>query len=431
MGELLNQYRLRAFTSREKNQVGDLSDNHWSEARTSAVLVIILQSMAKNLTDRELLSHLVSFDTTSDRSPALLFDFACDYLDESSIRITRMDCGGGYENVLFESGPASRDGEGWMLCGHVDAVPAREPDWLSDPFELVERSGRLHARGACDMKGFNAIAMNFLRRRALEGFDRPLCLLLTHSEEVGTIGAGHFARDWPRERRIPQNVIVGEPTSLKPVRGHKGHLSFRLTLTGRPCHTGFPAEGLNAIELAMPILECLRGLREQLADERTSESALFPIVPHPVLNIVRVSGGSAVNVMPASCVLDVGVRLLPGQSSAEFLPRLHQLMDTAGIPRSETRMEGHCHFEVINETPSFSTSADDAFLQEVCSVSGHPEAIGVNYGTDAGRLAPLGCRSVIFGPGDIAQAHRANEWIPIDEFERMPRLLGALIDTTH
>ncbi|MAJ46803.1 MAG: hypothetical protein CBC35_05785 [Planctomycetes bacterium TMED75] len=387
--------------------------------------------MTKNLSDRELLRHLVSYDTTSDRSPASLFDFVCDYLGDSSIRTTRMDCGDGYENVLFESGPPSRNGEGWMLCGHVDTVPAEEPDWLSDPLELVERSGRLHARGACDMKGFNAIAMNFLRLRAHQGFDHPLGLLLTHSEEVGTIGAGHFARDWPRERMLPRNVIVGEPTSLKPVRGHKGHLSFRITLTGRPCHTGFPAEGMNAIELALPMLKCLKGLREQLVDERTAESSLFPLVPHPVLNVVRVAGGSAVNVMPASCVLDVGARLLPGQSSDEFLPRLHRLIAAAGIPCSDSPLEGHYSLEVINETPSFSTAADEAFLQEVCSISGHPEAIGVNYGTDAGRLKPLGCRCVIFGPGDIAQAHRANEWIPIDEFERMPHLLGALIDTKH
>ena len=384
--------------------------------------------MKSSLSDRDLLAELVSFDTTSHRSPVDLFDFCCEYMNGSSIRTTRMDCGDGYENVLFETGPESQAGEGWMLCGHVDTVPALEPDWITHPHELVEREGRLHARGACDMKGFDAIALNFLRDRAAAGFDRPLAVLLTHSEEVGTIGAGHFARDWPRHRRLPERVIVGEPTSLQPVRGHKGHLSLRFTLSGRPCHTGFPAEGVNAIELAVPLLDCLRGLREELSGERTSESSLFPVVPHPVLNIVRVTGGTAVNVMPASCVVDVGVRLLPGQYSEEFLPRLEERIASAGIRRSESLMEGHCHLEVINETPSFSTERDDEFLKHVCSVSGHSEAIGVNYGTDAGRLVGLGCRSVVFGPGDIAQAHRANEWIPLDEFERMPVFLGELID---
>ena len=384
--------------------------------------------MKSSLSDRNLLAELVSFDTTSHRSPVDLFDFCCDYMDSPSIRATRMDCGDGYENVLFETGPESCEGEGWMLCGHVDTVPALEPDWDTHPHELVEREGRLHARGACDMKGFDAIALNFLRNRAVNGFDRPLAVLLTHSEEVGTIGAGHFARDWPRHRMLPQQVIVGEPTSLQPVRGHKGHLSLRFTLSGRPCHTGFPSEGVNAIELAMPLLECLRRLRHELIDERTAESDLFPIVPHPVLNIVKVTGGSAVNVMPASCIVDVGVRLLPGQESDSFLPRLHERMNSAGIAMADSMLEGHCHLEVVNETPSFSTAADDPFLGRVCLVSGHEEAIGVNYGTDAGRLAPLGCRSVVFGPGDIAQAHRANEWIPVEEFERMPALLGALID---
>lgn len=386
--------------------------------------------MKSSLTDRALLAKLVSFDTTSHRSPVELFDFCCEYMALPDVRITRMDCGDGYENVLFESGPEHHEDEGWMLCGHVDTVPALEPEWETHPHELVEKDGRLHARGACDMKGFDAIALNFLRARAMNGFDHPLAVLLTHSEEVGTIGAGHFARDWPRDRPLPRRVIVGEPTSLQPVRGHKGHLSLRFTLSGRPCHTGFPSEGVNAIELAMPLLDCLRELRNDLCDERTPESGLFPVVPHPVLNIVRVAGGTALNVMPASCVVDVGVRLLPGQRSAEFLPRLEERLSSAGIPRSESALEGHCHLEVVNETPSFSTHHEDTFLQQVCAVSGHDEAIGVNYGTDAGRLVELGCRSVVIGPGDIALAHRANEWIPVDEFERMPQLLGELIDGT-
>ena len=134
------------------------------------------------------------------------------------------------------------------------------------------------------------------------------------------------------------------------------------------------------------------------------------------------------NVMPDSCVVDVGVRLLPGQSSSEFLPRLEERLRRAGILRSDHPQEGHCHLEVVNETPSFSIDEDDPFLRRVCSVSGHHQAVGVNYGTDAGRLLALDCRSVVFGPGDIAQAHRANEWIPLDEFQRMPQLLGELID---
>ena len=247
--------------------------------------------MPVHITDRVLLERLVSYDTTSDRSPAELFDFCCDYMDLPSIRITRMKCGDGYENVLFETGPESVGGTGWMLCGHVDTVPALEPDWESDPHELTERAGRLHARGACDMKGFDAIALNFLRSRARDGFDQPLALLLTHSEEVGTIGAGHFVRDWPGSRSLPQQVIVGEPTSLRPVRGHKGHLALRLRVTGRPCHTGFPTQGVNAIELMMPVLDCLRSLREDLISERTEDSHLFPATPHPVLTIVKVAGG--------------------------------------------------------------------------------------------------------------------------------------------
>ena len=387
--------------------------------------------MTKRLSDQELLGRLVAFDTTSHRPPQGLFDFLEEYLAHPALRVERMDCGDGFENMLVECGPPAHDGDGWLLSGHVDTVPAGEPDWETDPWTLVERDGRLYGRGACDMKAFNAIAANLLRDRAEAGFDRPLALLLTHSEEVGTVGAGHFVRDWDAARPLPRRVVVGEPTSLRPVRGHKGHLKLRFAVVGRPCHTGFPAQGVNAIEGTLPLLQCLASLRASLIEERTEDSSLFPEVPHPVLTIAGIDGGSAINVMPERCEVLVGIRLLPGQCSDAILGRLRDALDAAGVRLSERPEEGACTMELLNETPAFSTPPDDAFLREVCRVSGHAEAKGVNYGTDAGRLGLIDRRSVIFGPGDIARAHQANEWMPIDEFKRMPVLLGALLDGSN
>jgi acetylornithine deacetylase len=384
--------------------------------------------MGTSLTDRDLLGRLVGFDTTTHLPTTDLFDFVCEYLDLPEIRCDRFDCGDGHENVWFETGPPTESGEGVLLCGHVDTVPAGEPDWTSDPRILTERDGRLHARGACDMKGFDALAINIIRNRAESGHTRPLALLLTHSEETGTIGAGQFADAWDRSRALPQRVIVGEPTSLSPVRGHKGHLSVEIVVGGTPCHTGYPDQGDNAILHAMPLFQAIEALRQAMHSERTDASDMFVEVPQPVLNLVRIDAGKAVNIMPETCRLVLGARLLPGQSSDAFIQRLHQTIASSGLVIADRPAPGSCTVRMLNNTPSFGTPADDPFLEIVCRHAGADRAIGVSYGTDAGRLEALGCRSVVFGPGDIAQAHRADEWMPMDEFERAPALLEAIID---
>jgi acetylornithine deacetylase len=383
--------------------------------------------MKTSLSNQDVLAKLVKFDTTTCLPTTELFDWVCEYLVHPGIRCERFDCGNGYENVWFETGPKCVDGEGVTLCGHVDTVPAEEPDWDTDPRELVEHDGRLHARGACDMKGFDAIAINLMREAVDSTPARPLCLLLTHSEEIGTIGAGQFIEQWPVGRAMPRQVIVGEPTSLKPVRGHKGHLTVRIVVGGSPCHTGFPDEGVNAIVSAQPLLERLERLRIELRDEVNEESALFPDVPYPVLNVVRINGGNAVNIMPEFCTIDVGIRLLSSSQAADFIPRLQRSVAESGLRITDVPAPGCCTFTVLNHTPPFGTPENDPFLATVIRASNSDGSHGVGYGTDAGRLEALGCRSVVFGPGDIAQAHRANEWMPVDEFERAPELLRTII----
>ncbi|HAW96621.1 MAG: hypothetical protein CMJ33_00280 [Phycisphaerae bacterium] len=379
------------------------------------------------LSDTELLSRLVGFDTTTRLSPKPLMDFVCEYLDHDSIRITRFDCGNGYENLWCEIGPESVSGEGITLCGHVDTVPAEEPDWTSDPWTLLVRDGRMFGRGACDMKGFDAIAINAFLRKARDGVNYPVGLLLTHSEETGTIGAGQFVEQWPDGRVIPKKTLVGEPTSFDAVRAHKGHLTIDLTVCGAPCHTGFPHKGTNAITGSIDLIVALERFRRELVEERTSASDLFQEVPFPVFTISRINGGTAINVMPDRCTLNVGIRLLPGQSVEGMIDRVRTVVLDAGFRISDECIPGDCQFDVVNATPAFGLPADDAFLGIVLGHARASTPIGVNYGTDAGRLAALGCRSVVFGPGDISQAHRANEWISCHEFDRAAGIVDAII----
>ena len=389
------------------------------------------------LSDLDLLSRLVGFNTCSaHREPTIpLGDFLVEYLDHPRIRTTRLDCGGGRENLWFECGPEPTPaGPGLLLCGHVDVVPADEPGWLDDPFTLRVAGDRAIGRGVCDMKGFDAVAVNLLRRVAEAGsIDEPVCLLLTCDEEIGTIGAGRFAEDW-KGRGIPARTVIGEPTSLRPVLGHKGHLALTISVGGRACHTGFPKRGVNAIEEAIPVLEVLRDLRRAMIEERSESSDLFPETPYAVLTVASAHAANAINVMPERLDLRVGVRLLPGQTASEFVGRLESALDRRNVRRVEGPDEplepGMCRIGVDNATPAYAIDRDDAWLSEVvdrvAAGTDTSELLGVNYGTDAGRLVPLGCRSVIFGPGDIAVAHRPEEWISIDELAATATLLSGM-----
>jgi acetylornithine deacetylase len=372
------------------------------------------------LSNRDLLAKLVAIDSTSSRPNRPFSDFVREYLDLAAVRCEVFRCGGGYENLLLSVGPECTAGEGLLLCGHVDTVPADEPEWTSDPFELVERDGRLVARGACDMKGFDALAINLLREAAEHPPREPLQLLLTCNEEVGTIGAASFAKAWPRERALPRRALVGEPTSMRVVRGHKGHLTIAIAVTGVAAHSGFPHKGVNAIERGALVIQALAVLRKQLAGRRGPESALFPEVPFPVLTSARIRGGTAINVIPELCEIDVGVRLLPGMDSAIFMGELEQAV-RAVVP------DGAVSIFLRNETPAFATAASEPLHRELTELMGQTEECGVGFGTDAGRLAQLGLGCVIWGPGDISNAHRADEWMPIDEFERAARLLRLLV----
>ena len=238
-------------------------------------------------------------------------------------------------------------------------------------------------------------------------------------------------------RPLPRRTIVGEPTSLQPVRGHKGHLGIAIVVGGLGGHTGFPNRGVNAIERAMPVLEGLRDLRQSMVEERLDASDLFPETPFPVLTVAGIEGGSAINVMPESCVIRVGVRLLPGQSAEEFLPRLRSAIEGRGIGvdmrsgdlESPLPMAARdeCLVIDLNNTPSYAIDSDADFLAEVADLVGDHGSHGANFGTDAGRLVGLGCESVVFGPGNIGVAHKPDEWMPLDEFARTPELLRRLI----
>ncbi|MCH7473976.1 MAG: M20/M25/M40 family metallo-hydrolase, partial [Gemmatimonadetes bacterium] len=202
------------------------------------------------MNDQQLLRQLVGFDSVSRNSNLPIADFLCEYLDRPGVGIQRNPSPDGTKtNVVITFGPDTDEHRnGLVLSGHMDVVPADEEGWLSDPFALAETGDALAGRGSSDMKGFLAIAANAAARLDLAKLLYPLVLVFTYDEEVGTIGAKHLADTWPDAETLPRSAIIGEPTSLRVIRMHKGHVNLRFTVEGVPAHSGYPHLGVNAIE---------------------------------------------------------------------------------------------------------------------------------------------------------------------------------------
>lgn len=381
--------------------------------------------MTALFTDAEMLAKLVSFDSTSRNSNLPIADFICSYLYSSDYEIVRNpnEDNTKVNLVIYLRGNHSSttdDRAGLILSGHLDVVPADEPDWQTDPFTLTESDGAYIGRGSCDMKGFVALAINTAKRATQWSLTKPLVLILTYDEELGTLGAQHFTKTWHHPYALPRSAIIGEPTSLRVVRMHKGHLKMRITLKGKSAHSGYPHLGENAIEPAGRVIAALTEIRQQLLHVRTETSEYFPETPYVVLNIAQIRGGSAINIIPDHCEIDMGIRLLPGMDSAEIIEQIRSVVSDLG--------DSSCiSVDVIDESLPLLSSESSAIHQTLCDMVSQTKSYGVSYASDAGPFQQMDMDCVLFGPGTIEVAHKPNESLPKNEFQQAGEYLEKIV----
>ncbi|MBI4161068.1 MAG: acetylornithine deacetylase [Acidobacteria bacterium] len=368
-----------------------------------------------------ILARLVGFDTDSAKGNLPVADFLCGLLEGPGVRIDRNSSADGRKvNLVVRKGPdTGPDRGGLVLSAHVDTVPAGE-GWTSDPFVLTDRGDRWVGRGTADMKGFLALAVEAFLRADPGRLAAPLALVLTYDEELGLLGARRLVETWPAEDPLPRNCVVGEPTSLRVVRMHKGHLQCRVTVHGVSAHSGYPHRGANAIEPAARVVAALAALREDLARERPPGGEHYPDTPFVTLNVGRISGGMAVNVVPDRCTVELGLRPLPGMDAEPLARRVREAVErgTAG-----SRFD----FETTNDAPPMCTGADAPIHRALCVMTGQRDTAAVSYGTDGAWLQRLGMDCVVFGPGSIEVAHKPDEFLPKEDFVRGRAHLERLI----
>jgi acetylornithine deacetylase len=363
--------------------------------------------MAALLSDAELLARLVGFDTTSRNSNLALAGSLCDYLDRPGVRLARNPSADGRKtNLIAWIGPQpAGDRQGLVLSGHMDVVPAEEDGWHSPPFTLTDEGDRWVGRGACDMKGFVALAANLAAEARPERWRAPLVLVFTYDEEVGTLGAKRLTESFPEAASLPHSAIIGEPTSLRVARAHKGHFKMRVTLHGVAAHSGYPHLGVNAIEPAGRVTVALSRLRRELEAEPAPNRELFLEVPYVPLNVGTIHGGSAINVVPDRCAVELGARPLPGIASEELIERVSRAVRDAAAPFEP-------EIELLSDSPAMLLDESAPIHRYLCGLTGQSAGASVSFATDAGWLQRLGIDCAIFGPGSIEVAHKPNEHLP-------------------
>lgn len=381
------------------------------------------------MTDEALLARLVAFDTTSALSNLPFADFVCDYLDKPGVSVTRVESPDRNKtNLLISCGPAREDRSGILLSGHMDVVPANEDGWSGDPFQLRENGDRLFARGACDMKGFLALAMNRFLSRTTDALKSPLYLLYTYDEEVGTVGAAHFRKQWNNSGMLPAFGVIGEPTKLQPVRMHKGHLKLSVHVSGRSAHSGYPELGVNAIEIMGHVITALEQFDHRLRKTPYESASFYPEAPYCSMNQAIIAGGAAVNVVPDYCLLELGIRLLPGVNADDLIAEVRAAL--ADLPQAD-----RIRVETRGVSPALETSAccrHHRYLVNELELSppgGEADdyTAAVAFASDAGVFSQMGMDCILFGPGDISVAHRPDEYVPRQDLAAASRVLDRLI----
>jgi acetylornithine deacetylase len=334
------------------------------------------------------------------------------------------DATGAKANLYACIGPKDRGGV--LLSGHSDVVPVDGQSWSSDPFALRERSGRLFARGAADMKGFIACALRAADLAAQRELHLPLQLAFSYDEEIGCVGVRSLIDDMAGWAHRPKFCIVGEPTMLRTAVGHKGKTGLRVACHGRAAHSARPAGGLNAIYLATDFIDRVRARQAEI--ERSGARDESYEVPHTTLHVGVIHGGRALNIVPDACELEVEFRNLAADDPAALVNALRA--DAAAVVAArDGDPDAGISLAVENAYPGLDTSPKSDVVAFVAALTGNRDCHKVGFGTEGGLFSGrLGIPSVVCGPGSIEQAHKPDEFVEADQLARCDRMMEALLE---
>ncbi len=365
------------------------------------------------------LAELVSINSVSTNSNAEIIRYLaarCEamglavklfpYADEQNVEKVNM--------VAWAGTDAEKIDVELALVGHTDTVPF-DAGW-AEALRLTEREGRLYGRGACDTKGFIAAALAAAEGAELRRLKRPLALVFTADEEVGCLGAKRLAEARPLSARYS---VVGEPTSLRPMRAGKGYCLAEVVVRGREGHSAYPALGASAIFRAARLVSRVEGIGRELQSDARPEFE----PPYTTLNVGLIRGGTAKNIIAGECRFTLEWRPVPGQSASHVV----ELVRAAVADEAARDADFDCEVNVMRLDEAMETPAESALVR-LLEETTQSAAGTIAFGTEAPQMAELGAEAVVFGPGDIRVAHRTGEFVPVEELRECARVLSRAVE---
>jgi acetylornithine deacetylase len=369
----------------------------------------------------------MAIDTTSRDSNLPLIDVIAAEVRRHGVEPVLVPNEDGSKANLIATFPAA-DGSthgGVVLSGHTDVVPVDGQDWSSAPFEPEIRDGRLYGRGACDMKGFVGAVVARIPDIAAQPLREPLHLAFSYDEEIGCLGAESLVKDMVGRELRPRACIVGEPTSMRVIHGHKSINLFRVEFHGVAAHSSLTPRGVNAIEYAAAFARFVRGVAEEFRDEGPYDDAFD--VPYTTCTVNLIEGGIAVNTVPAACTLHFEFRSIAAVDSYALVDRfrseLHRLEGEMQAENPEARID----LRVVASAPGLDTAEDSEVVRLATEWGGTASGEKVAYGTEAGLFDQGGIPTVVCGPGNIAQAHSPDEFVDLDQLVRCEAFLDRVL----
>lgn len=385
--------------------------------------------MPDHFTPREMLEKLVSFPTVSDVSNLALIDFVEVYLAGHGVESHRVyDSTGQKANLYAVVGPNVSGGV--VLSGHTDVVPVEGQAWDTDPFEVVEKDGKLFGRGTCDMKGFNALGLALVPEMLKAGLKRPILLALSYDEEVGCLGAPFMIDEMVAKLPRAAAVIVGEPSMMKVVTGHKSTIGFQTHVHGFEIHSSLMHQGVSAVMVAARLVNWLREAFEtaQAAPPNIKDTVFNP--PFTTFHVGKIQGGTASNITAKDCTFSTDIRCPASQNPLDWFKKYKDFVREVEAEmqtiRPDTRIEVTLSAEPNPALKPETNGAAEALARQI---TGDYGTHVVSYGTEAGQFQREGYSVVVCGPGNIDQAHQPNEFISIEQFEAGEAFMRRLIET--
>jgi acetylornithine deacetylase len=374
-----------------------------------------------------IVEKLIGFDTTSRESNLELIEYVRGYLDGYGVESRLVyDEEGRKANLYATVGPTDRPGI--CLSGHTDVVPVDGQAWDSDPFSLRVEGGKAYGRGTSDMKSFIAIAMAFVPEMLDRGLKTPVHLAFSYDEEVGHMGAKRLVevmKDMPVK---PAMCIVGEPTSLGVVIGHKGKKKVQVHVHGHEAHSSLTHEGVNAIEYAARLIAFMQGLARKWQKEGPFDEECD--VPFTTMQVGLIQGGTAPNIVPKSCSFNMEIRHLPSVDPEALFDEIRNHAHAVIEPEMKAvAPDAHFEFDEVPPNLALDTDAEEPVVAFVKRLAGQNRHGKVGFGTEAGLFQKrVGIPTVVCGPGDIAQAHKPNEFITLDQLQKGEAFMARLAD---